>query len=88
MPSSPRGWLAWSCYVRESQGRPFSACLERGGRSDPRTRDSRESAISVLILAEKEQAILRKVSRRFADELRRAGFLPDPKDGDGDDLGV
>jgi len=107
MPSSPRGWLAWSCYVREAQGRPFSAVLEYGGRTDPRTRDSKESAISVLMLAEKashetcgngvgfklllehyagevswwsfsepEQYLLRRTARRFAAELREAGFLP------------
>lgn len=52
-PSSPRGAFAWSAYVRDAQGRPFSPCLEYGGRSDPRTRDSRETAISILMLAEK-----------------------------------
>ena len=54
MPSSPRGWLAWSAYVRESQSRPHSPNLEYGGRSDPRMRgDSKETAISVVMLAER-----------------------------------
>jgi len=115
-PTSPRGWLAWSCYVREAQGRPFSLPVEYGGRSDPRTRDSRESAISVLMLAERashavcgngvgykllhdyfvgevswfafsdpDRTLLRRVIRRYSDELRWAGILPDPMDDDGKD---
>lgn len=32
--------------------------------------------------SESEQALLRRVIRRYAAELRRAGFLPDPKDGE------
>jgi len=32
--------------------------------------------VSWYAFAEPEQAILRKASRRFADELRRTGFLP------------
>ena len=105
-PQSSRGWLAWSCYVREYQSRPHSPRLEYEGFSDRRTHDSRESAISVLTLAERashavcgngvgykllmdyyageaswwsftesEQAIIRKTSRRFAAELRAAGFI-------------
>jgi len=56
MPSSPRGWFAWSCYVREYQARPHSPRLEYTGYSDRRTHDSRESAISVLTLAERASA--------------------------------
>jgi hypothetical protein len=52
-PSSPRGWLQWSIYVLESQARPFSPSYEYTGRTDPRMRDSRESALSVKILAER-----------------------------------
>ena len=52
-PSTTRGWLAWSCYVREYQGRSHSPRLEYEGFSDRRMHDSRESAISVLTLAEK-----------------------------------
>lgn len=52
-PYSARGWFAWSCYVREYQGRPHSPRLEYEGFSDRRTHDSRESAISVLVLAER-----------------------------------
>lgn len=53
MPSSPRGWFAWSCYVREYQARAHSPRLEYQGFSDRRTHNSRESAISVLTLAER-----------------------------------
>jgi hypothetical protein len=37
---------------------------------------------------EHEQWILRKVSRVFARDLREAGFLPDPKDGEEVDRGL
>jgi hypothetical protein len=40
-------------YVLEAQGRPFSPSYEYTGRTDPRMRDSRESALSVKILAER-----------------------------------
>lgn len=53
MPSSPRGWFAWSVYVREYQSRAHSPRLEYTGYSDRRTHTSRESAISVLTLAER-----------------------------------
>jgi hypothetical protein len=53
MPSSARGWFSWSCYVHEYQSRPHSPRLEYEGFSDRRTHTSRESAISVLTLAEK-----------------------------------
>jgi hypothetical protein len=53
MPSSPRGWFAWSVYVREYQSRAHSPRLEYTGYSDRRTHTSREEAISVLTLAER-----------------------------------
>jgi hypothetical protein len=40
-------------YVLDAQGRPFSPSYEYLGRTDPRMRDSRESALSVKILAER-----------------------------------
>jgi hypothetical protein len=40
-------------YVLDAQGRPFSPSYEYTGYSDPRMRDSRESALSVKILAER-----------------------------------
>jgi hypothetical protein len=52
-PSSAKGWFLWSCYVLESQSRPFSPQLDRIPGTDPRLRDSRESALSVKILAER-----------------------------------
>lgn len=52
-PSSPRGWFAWSLYVREYQGRPHSPRLQYEGFSDRRTHDSRESAISIIQLADR-----------------------------------
>ena len=119
MPSSARGWFAWSCYVREYQGRPHSPRLQYEGFGDRRTHNSRESAISVLTLAERashavcgngvgykllldyyvgemswfafsdpDRALLRRVIRRYAAELRKVGFLPDPKAGEEVDRGV
>ncbi len=35
-----------------------------------------------------DRALLRRVIRRYAAELRRAGFLPDPKDGEGGGRGL
>lgn len=51
MPSSPRGWVAWAVYVREAQSGPTAPRYEYG-RFDHRTKDARETAISVLMLAE------------------------------------
>jgi hypothetical protein len=56
VPSSPRGWLAWSAYVLEAQARPFSPRYEWIPGTDPRMRDSRETALSVKILLEKSSA--------------------------------
>ena len=53
MPESPRGWLTWAAYVLESQSRPFSAILERTPGTDPRLRDSRETALSVKMALER-----------------------------------
>jgi hypothetical protein len=40
-------------YVLDAQGRPFSPSYEYTGRTDPRVRESRESALSIKILAER-----------------------------------
>ena len=53
MPSSPSGWLRWSVAVLEAQGRPFSPRMEHVPRGDFRTKDSRESALSVKMILEK-----------------------------------
>lgn len=53
MPASPRGWFQWSCYVLDAQARPFSQTYEYTGRGDHRMRDSRETALSVKIAAER-----------------------------------
>lgn len=52
-PSSAKGWFLWSCYVLESQSRPFSPRYDGIRGVDFRIRDSRETALSVKILAEK-----------------------------------
>lgn len=56
MPSTPRGWLNWSAYVLDAQARPFSQRYDGMPRTDPRLRDSRETALSVKILAEQASA--------------------------------
>jgi hypothetical protein len=43
-------------YTLDAQGRPFSPSYEYTGRSDPRMRCSRETALSVKILAERASA--------------------------------
>ena len=53
MPETARGWLTWSLYVLESQARPFSTPLERTSGTDPRLRDSRETALSVVMILER-----------------------------------
>ena len=53
MPSSPSGWLRWSCYVLEAQGRPFSPRFDHIPRTDPRLRDSKETALSVKLILER-----------------------------------
>jgi hypothetical protein len=53
MPSSPKGWFLWSAFTLEAQSRPFSPRYEFLPPQDFRTRDSRESALSIKILMEK-----------------------------------
>jgi len=55
-PASVGAWLKWSVYVLEAHARPFSPRYDRGPRTDPRLRDSRETALSVKILAERASA--------------------------------
>ncbi len=55
-PASVGSWLKWSAYVLDAQGRPFSPSYEYRGRTDPRCRDSRESALSVKIMLERASA--------------------------------
>ena len=56
MPSSPRGWFCRSTYTLDAQGRPFSPRLEYTGWTDRRMNDSRETALSVKIMAERASA--------------------------------
>jgi len=56
MPSSPRGWFCRSTYTLDAQARPFSCKLEYGGWTDRRMNDSRETALSVKIMAERASA--------------------------------
>ena len=56
MPSTLRGWLQWSYYVLESQARPFSPRYEFLPPQDFRTKDSRETALSVKIMLERASA--------------------------------
>ncbi len=51
-PSTARGWLSWAVYTLEAQARPFSLRYD-SIRTDPRLRDSRETALSVKIFAER-----------------------------------
>ena len=44
--------------------------------------------VSWFAFSDPERALLRRVIRRYAAEMRRAGFLPDPKDGEEVDRGV
>jgi len=54
MPSTPRGWLAWSARVRESASSLHSPSFEFREIPDYRMRsDSREVAIDVILLAER-----------------------------------
>jgi hypothetical protein len=53
MPESAKGWLRWSCYVLESQSRPFSPRYDGIPRTDSRCRESRETALSVKMILEK-----------------------------------
>ena len=56
VPTSAKGWLTWACYVLEAQARPFSPRYDGIPRTDPRMRDSRETALSVRILFERAAA--------------------------------
>jgi len=53
MPSSPRGWFCKAIYTLDSQARTFSPSYEYTGRSDYRTRSSREESLSIKIIAER-----------------------------------
>lgn len=53
MPSSPRGWLNFAVSVADSYRRPFSVKLEYDGWTDRRLSDRRETAVSIIRLAEK-----------------------------------
>ena len=56
MPSSPRGWFCKASYTLDAQARPFSCKLEYDGWTDRRMNDSRETALSVKIMAERASA--------------------------------
>jgi hypothetical protein len=53
MPSTPRGWFCKAIYTLDSQARTFSPSYEYTGRSDYRTRSSREESLSIKIIAER-----------------------------------
>jgi hypothetical protein len=53
LPSSPRGWFCKAIYTLDSQARTFSPSYEYTGRSDYRTRCSREESLSIKIIAER-----------------------------------
>lgn len=53
MPSSPRGWFCKASYTLDAQARPFSPRLEYTGWTDRRMNDSRETALSVKLMAER-----------------------------------
>lgn len=53
MPSTPRGWFCKAIYTLDSQARTFSPSYEYTGRTDYRTRCSREESLSVKIIAER-----------------------------------
>ena len=52
-PSSPRGWLSWAVSVSDSYKRAYSPKLEYTGWTDRRLNDRRETAVSIIKLAEK-----------------------------------
>ncbi len=82
MPSSPRGWLAWSARIRESKGRIHSAGFDYHSPDDPRMRgDSWETAIDVLMIAERSShrvcrngVGLKLMIRRFVNGEPREAF--------------
>lgn len=82
MPSSPRGWLAWSVNVRERKGRIHSPSFDFHAPDDPRMRgDSWETAIDVLVLAERAShrvcrngVGLKLMIRRFVNGEPREAF--------------
>lgn len=51
-PSCPRSWLSWAAYVQESQSRPRPVLFEHQ-HGDPRLSDSRETALSVMMMLER-----------------------------------
>ncbi len=52
MPSSPRGWLNYASAILAAQSRTHSVRFD-GIRSDFRTADSRETALSIKLILEK-----------------------------------
>jgi hypothetical protein len=73
MPSSPRGWFCRAHYVLDAQARPFSPSYEYTGRSDQRTRSSREESLSIKIIAERASKACTSNGVGYA--LMRAYFL-------------
>ena len=53
MPTSARGWLSWAVSVSDSYRRAYSPKLEYDGWSDKRTSDRRETAVSIIRIAER-----------------------------------
>jgi hypothetical protein len=56
MPSSARGWFCWSLSVSDRYTRPHGVRYEYDGYTDRRLSDKRETAISVVMMAERSSA--------------------------------
>ena len=79
MPHSPRSWVRWAAYVLESQGRPFSPRYDGIPRTDPRMRDSKETALSVKMILERVtngNGAGRLVVAYYVDEVSWHSFTP------------
>ena len=82
MPSSPRGWLAWSARVRESAASLHSPSFDYREIPDYRMRGSaRETAIDILLIAERAShrvcrngVGLKLMVRRFVNGEPREAF--------------
>ncbi len=59
-PESPRAWLKYAVRVLEAQASAFSPRYDGMPRSDHRLSDSRETALSVKIMAERASAACTK----------------------------
>ncbi len=65
-PATPRDWLSWAASVADSYHRTHSPRLKLTGWTDRRLNDSRETAISIIRLAERSANGNRGASLLFA----------------------